>query len=66
MAHLLIVEDDDLLRDALAAQLRQAGHSTDSAADGLAAREQLESTRFDGVILDLGLLQQPNLKMSTN
>ena len=47
MAHLLIVEDDD--------QLRQAGHSTDSAADGLAAREQLESTRFDGVILDLGL-----------
>lgn len=55
MAHLLIVEDDDLLRDALVAQLRQAGHSTDSAADGLAAREQLESTRFDGVILDLGL-----------
>lgn len=55
MAHLLIVEDDDLLRDALAAQLRQAGHTTDSAADGLAAREQLESTRFDGVILDLGL-----------
>jgi DNA-binding response OmpR family regulator len=55
MAHLLIVEDDDLLRDALAAQLRQAGHSTDSAADGLAARVQLENTRFDGVILDLGL-----------
>ena len=55
MAHLLIVEDDDLLRDALAAQLRQAGHSTDSAADGLAAREQLESARFDGVILDQGL-----------
>lgn len=55
MAHLLIVEDDDLLRDALVAQLRQAGHSTDSAADGLAAREQLESARFDGVILDLGL-----------
>ncbi len=55
MAHLLIVEDDDLLRDALVAQLRQAGHNTDSAADGLAAREQLEITRFDGVILDLGL-----------
>lgn len=55
MAHLLIVEDNDLLRDALAAQLRQAGHSTDSAADGLAARVQLENTRFDGVILDLGL-----------
>jgi DNA-binding response OmpR family regulator len=55
MAHLLIVEDDDLLRDALAAQLTQAGHSVSVAADGLAAREQLESTRFDGVLLDLGL-----------
>lgn len=55
MPHLLIVEDDDLLRDALAAQLQQAGHSTTAAADGLSARSLLESTRFDGVILDLGL-----------
>lgn len=55
MPHLLIVEDDDLLRDALAAQLQQAGHSTTTAADGLAARGLLENTRFDGVILDLGL-----------
>lgn len=55
MPHLLIVEDDDLLRDALAAQLQQAGHSTAAAADGLSARSLLESTRFDGVILDLGL-----------
>ena len=55
MANLLIVEDDDLLRDALCAQLQQAGHSTASAADGLAARGQLENARFDGVILDLGL-----------
>ena len=55
MPHLLIVEDDDLLRDALTAQLQQAGHSTTTAADGLAARGLLESTRFDGVILDLGL-----------
>ena len=63
MAHLLIVEDDDLLRDALAAQLRQAGHSTDSAADGLAARVQLENTRFDGVILDLGLPRLSGLEV---
>lgn len=55
MANLLIVEDDDLLRDALAAQLVQAGHSVASAANGAVARELLESTRFDGVILDLGL-----------
>ncbi|MFO1263060.1 MAG: response regulator transcription factor [Rhodoferax sp.] len=55
MAHILIVEDDDLLRDALCAQLMEAGHSVTSAANGLQARELLERTRFDGVILDLGL-----------
>ena len=55
MAHILIAEDDDLLRDALSAQLTQAGHTVASAAHGLQARELMESTRFDGVILDLGL-----------
>ena len=34
MAHLLIVEDDELLRDGLSAQLMQAGHRIDTAADG--------------------------------
>ncbi len=55
MAHLLIAEDDELLRDALAALLEQSGHSVTCAANGAIARELLESTRFDGVILDLGL-----------
>lgn len=55
MSHLLIVEDDDLLRDGLAAQLTQAGHTVTPAADGAVAQALLESTRFDGVILDLGL-----------
>jgi two-component system OmpR family response regulator len=55
MSHLLIVEDDDLLRDGLCAQLTHAGHSVSSASDGAQAQAMLESTRFDGVILDLGL-----------
>ena len=55
MAHLLIVEDDDLLRDGLAAQLGQAGHQVTTSANGALAQELLESTRFDGVVLDLGL-----------
>ena len=55
MAHLLIVEDDELLRDALAAQLAQAGHSVATASNGALAQAQLEAVRFDGVILDLGL-----------
>jgi two-component system, OmpR family, response regulator QseB len=55
MAHLLIVEDDELLRDGLSAQLSQAGHRIDTAADGQAALDQLLATAFDGVVLDLGL-----------
>ncbi len=55
MAHLLIVEDDELLRDALCAQLRHAGHTVCSAPDGAQAQTMLEATRVDGVVLDLGL-----------
>jgi two-component system OmpR family response regulator len=55
MAHLLIVEDDELLRDGLCAQLVHAGHSISAAEDGAQAQVLLENTRFDGVILDLGL-----------
>jgi DNA-binding response OmpR family regulator len=55
MAHLLIVEDDELLRDGLCAQLVHAGHSVSSASDGAQAQRLLETNRFDGVVLDLGL-----------
>lgn len=55
MAHLLIVEDDELLRDALQAQLSQAGHRITCAEDGALASELLSSQSFEGVVLDLGL-----------
>lgn len=55
MSSLLIVEDDELLRDGLSAQLAHAGHSVTAAADGEAAQIWLERERFDGVVLDLGL-----------
>ena len=55
MSSLLIIEDDELLRDGLSAQLAQAGHSVTAAADGEAAQLLLERERFDGVVLDLGL-----------
>jgi len=55
MAYLLIVEDDELLRDGLSAQLMQAGHRIALAADGEVALERLQSDSFDGVVLDLGL-----------
>ncbi|WP_374413533.1 response regulator transcription factor [Hydrogenophaga sp.] len=55
MAHLLIVEDDELLRDGLSAQLMQAGHRIDTAADGEQALARLETDAYEGVVLDLGL-----------
>ena len=55
MSNLLIIEDDELLRDALGAQMAQAGHSVTSAEDGAQAQALLESRRFDAVVLDLGL-----------
>lgn len=55
MAHLLIVEDDELLRDGLSAQLMQAGHRIDTAADGEQALSRLNTEAYEGVVLDLGL-----------
>lgn len=55
MSSLLIIEDDDLLRDGLCEQLARAGHSVTAAASGEAAQGLLEAQRFDGVVLDLGL-----------
>ena len=55
MAHLLIVEDDELLRDGLAELLSQAGHVTTTASDGQSALDNLATSLFDGVVLDLGL-----------
>lgn len=55
MAKLLVVEDDELLRDALAAQLHYAGHQAEAVADGVLATTALLQARFDAVVLDLGL-----------
>ena len=55
MANLLIVEDDSLLREALAEQLAQGGHTVTTAEGGFAAQQILERQRFDAMVLDLGL-----------
>ena len=55
MAHLLIIEDDDLLRDGLTDLLRQTGHTVHNCADGLAAQCFLQEQGVDAVLLDLGL-----------
>lgn len=55
MAKLLVVEDDELLRDALAAQLGHAKHEVAAAPDAAAAVALFEAGGIEAVVLDLGL-----------
>lgn len=55
MAHLLIAEDDELLRDGLRTIFTQAGHEVSTCVDGDQAWAALQAEAFDAVVLDLGL-----------
>jgi two-component system OmpR family response regulator/two-component system response regulator QseB len=52
---ILVVEDDPLLGDALAAGLRQRQFDVDWVRDGIAAEHALRGESFAAVVLDLGL-----------
>jgi two-component system, OmpR family, KDP operon response regulator KdpE len=52
---ILVVEDDDETRGALARELANRGYRVDEAADGKTALSRWESRRPDLVLLDLGL-----------
>ncbi|MFI5497097.1 response regulator [Actinoplanes sp. NPDC051859] len=55
MAAILVVEDDDDLRELLTLRLSRAGHEVFSAAEGAAALRSLDECRPDVVVLDLAL-----------
>ena len=52
---LLLAEDDNILSDALSAQLRHAGFSVELAENGAVAEYLLLRHNFDVAVLDLGL-----------
>ncbi len=52
---LLIVEDDDILRDGLKVGLSMAGFTTDAVTTCESARAALEANAYDAVVLDLML-----------
>lgn len=60
---LLLVEDDELLGDALKTGLTQFGYIVDWLKDGESARAALRSESFELVILDLGLPKLSGLKL---
>jgi two-component system phosphate regulon response regulator OmpR len=51
--HLLLVDDDDRIRDLLKRYLTQAGARVSAAADAASARKLLDSMDFDLLILDV-------------
>jgi DNA-binding response OmpR family regulator len=57
---LLVVEDDDELREVMAGALAADGHRVAEAADGRAALDALGERSFDLLVLDLGLGSAPD------
>ncbi len=59
--NLLLVEDDELLGDAIRAGLAQEGYTVTWVRDGVAAEQALASAQYHLVLLDLGLPQRHGL-----
>jgi two-component system, OmpR family, response regulator QseB len=57
----LLVEDDRMIAEAVRTALGQDGHVTDWIVDGAAALSALSHSRFDVVLLDLGLPRKDGL-----
>ena len=47
MAHILVVEDEETIRNLICWNLEMVGHSCDMAADGWEAKKMMESGQFD-------------------
>lgn len=60
---LLLIEDDELLGDAVKTGLAQFGYVVDWLKDGAIAKQMLKSEAFDLIILDLGLPRLPGLTL---
>lgn len=54
-ANVLVVDDDERVREALVGMLSSSGHRTDHAGSGREALEKLERDRFDLVFTDLSM-----------
>lgn len=52
-AKILVVEDDEFLRDLYTDTLKTEGYNVDSAEDGVAAYEKMKTGGFDLVLLDI-------------
>ncbi|MEM7640397.1 MAG: response regulator transcription factor [Pseudomonadota bacterium] len=61
--HLLIVDDDDRIRDLLKQYLTREGHSVTTAADAAAARKLFQTFSFDLAIFDIMMPGEDGLSL---
>jgi two-component system response regulator PhoP len=61
--HILLIEDEQALRESLAQQLKGAGFTVDSASDGEEGLYQGKEFVFDIAIVDLGLPKLPGIEV---
>src|SRR5947208_1828668 len=55
MAHVLVVEDDALIRQLIEDELSESGHTIQGVADGAAALDVVAEQKPDAIVLDLML-----------
>lgn len=59
----LVVEDDDLIGDAIRVGLKQSGYAVDWIKDGVAADQALTTESYAAVVLDLGLPRMSGMEV---
>jgi DNA-binding NtrC family response regulator len=63
MARILIVDDQEMMRDSLAANLAREGHEVVAAGDGPIAVSKLEGSRFDLLITDMKMPKMTGIEL---
>src|SRR5436305_13785575 len=63
MARILIVDDQEMMRDSLAATLAREGHEVVAAGDGTLALQRLTAARFDLLISDLKMPKMTGIEL---
>lgn len=63
MAHIFLIEDDPLVREAFELILASDGHRVSSAADGASGLRQIEQGRYDLVITDIMMPEKDGVEV---
>ena len=66
MAHILVVDDEEKMRDLLAIMLGRSGYSVDQAGSGLEALEKVRTTPYDLVISDIKMPEMDGMELIAN